>query len=524
MNLKNLALVVTLGLSIGLSAHAEKIKAIPKNRLVERVDVPVFDDPIMKDDFYQKIKNDTFKISNRDVAQAQVDNFSERDNFSESFRNLRNELIGGPRYANGQESGQSFPGVKSADDLDKLVQRYSGANSAAAFNLLDNDAKLIAIQLAALAPFKSFIYRAQTYFGQHTASRAAILTGLRMSAQTINIYFPTSNWKAGFSYVTEPMLNMGRSIESDSDLEAFIANELLPVVSENTKRMLSVASSDRAVWWDAKLYFTSSNFVSEKDRYFKLGVPELRLMMSAAYGSLAAVRSLAAYSLDGLSAATQETSQAFGIDVVSRLTPMDGITAKSRYEILKSHSQLFRLRSQSHMVNAYSDWQNSSKWAASAWGALKVSNNSINAQNILDASAVIPFARGINSTFLNIDRNLQNNGDFASAMVGGEVVKFNMREFFTHSPNLADLYPQKFEETTGRSKSKVLAGKNVTYRNYEFENATHWKLSAYQAYFPDLKADAANPALTKDISKQALVLSQSWGGWIVGLPLSNLLY
>lgn len=247
--------VFLLASSLVFVAQAASNKKTAKPKF-ERVQLEPFTDPIMDDKVYDAYLKDAKERSKRGVA---ADSFVETEAFSESYLNLRGEIIGGKKFQSKQEvSGQDFPGIGSPENLDVLIEKYAPVagmkdgrknfTDNPAFTALDDDAKLIALQLLSVRPFKSFVYRAQKYFGGHSALRASIVQGLRMNAQTINVFLPTDQWKAGFKYVTEPMTGMADSILKDDDLEGFIANELLPAVKYNTEKVSEIVRKRKPMW------------------------------------------------------------------------------------------------------------------------------------------------------------------------------------------------------------------------------------------------------------------------------------
>jgi hypothetical protein len=493
---------------------------------VDRGLIENFPSSILDDNVYNQMIKEAEGRAKRTTATA--DSFDE-SRLSDEYRNLRSEIIGGKEYLNGKETGKTIAGVTTADQLSALVDKYDKDD---VIYGLPRDAQLMAIQLVSIKPFKGFIYRAQKYFGKHSAIRTMIVSSLRLTAQGINVFLPTEQWTAGFAYVTEPFADMGRPINSDADLEYFIAKTLFESVTKNTKRIELWAKNIEPIYWDNKVYFSKAKFLSEKDRYLRLGVAEQHAIASASWATLASISSLSAYSLQGLADSVKDISKHFGIDssAVANVFgdgPM-GVSSKERFAILKNYPNLFVKVSQPHMVYAFGAWRSSARWARSAWIELKNSAGKIETsqtqiQNVIDPNGVMPFSRIVMDSLNNMDLLLDGKKVEAGiALVQGEAVEVDLYKFFHESPDMSELYPVAFDDSH-INKKKVINNKKVEFRNYLSGTPTAWNYEVYKRYFPDaMPSDKKDQ--TKDVTKFARVLSQTWGGWIVGLPLSALVF
>ncbi len=61
---------------------------------------------------------------------------------------------------------------------------------------------------------------------------------------------------------------------------------------------------------------------------------------------------------------------------------------------------------------------------------------------------------------------------------------------------------------------RSIAGETVEFRNYHRGAAKSWSIPVYQTYFPDVSSN-------DDLKLANRVLSQTWGGWVLGGPLAG---
>ena len=518
-------------------ANAEPKKA-PKAAKVQVDPNFEFNLEIMNDEFYQKTYGEAVKKGNRKFSQSVMDVPAIEATFSEDFMQLRAELIGGKLSAQGRQD--AVGGVKTPEELETLIKKYSDS---ANYNALSPQAKMVAIQLKALAPYKSFFYRAQAYFGKGTAIRSMIVTLLRNSSTAIQTFFPvngtvaTNQWEVVFDYMTQPMSGMGPAISTDEDLHNFV----LQIISANAQlinEMVAIYKSTDQIWWDNKLYMSFANFTSEKDRYIKLGKPEMETILAGTLSGYSGLTATAAYSFTGLSDSIRETGKFFGIEETRNILTSDrndkvmGLKASKRFETLRKFPQLFVLlpNGEKMMAASYNSLVGSVRYAKIAWQGMKALEGKDRQDFLFDPRAVLPFNRIAGTNFDTVEALISDKGA-RSTMIQGELVKVNISEFYKNPPRaLSSLYPVAFK---GGSETlpKTVDGKALTFRNYKQGSPVAWSANAYKKYFPELKKSSCPTDIvgmveecTTDVSAYARNLSQTWGGAGFGAIISGMVF
>ena len=493
---------------------------------------------IMNEEYYKKTYGEAVKKGSRKVSQSVMDVPAIEATFSPDFLALRNELIGG--NVTTQSTANTALGARTPEELDAIIKKYSDS---ATYNALSPQAKMVAIQLKALAPYKSFFYRAQAYFKQGTAIRSMIVTMLRNSSTAIQTFFPvngtvaTNQWEVVFDYMTQPMSGMGPAITTDEDLHNFVL-QIINVNSKLIDEMVAIYKSTDQIWWDNKLYMSFANFTSEKDRYIKLGKPEMQSILAGTLSVFSGLTATAAYSFTGLSASIRETGKFFGIEETRNILSREendkvmGLKASKRFETLRKYPKLFLLlpNGEKMMSASYSSLVGSVRYAKISWEGMKALEGKDRQDFLFDPRAVLPFNRVLGTSFDTIEALISDKGA-RSTMIQGELVKVNISEFYKNPPRaLSSLYPVAFK---GGSETlpKTVDGKQLQFRNYKQGSPVAWSATVYERYFPDLKKSAC-PAgtvgmveeCTTDVSNYARILSQTWGGAGFGAIISGMVF
>lgn len=493
---------------------------------------------IMNDEFYEKTYGEAVKKGNRKVSQSVMDIPAIEATFSEDFMQLRAELIGGKSTT--QAGQNSVSGVKTPEELDSIIKKYSDFTT---YNALSPQAKMVAIQLKALAPYKSFFYRAQAYFGKGTAIRSMIVTMLRNSSTAIQTFFPvngtvaTNHWEVVFDYMTQPMSGMGPAITTDEDLHNFVL-QIITANAQLINEMVVIYKSTDQIWWDNKLYMSFANFTSEKDRYIKLGKPEMESILAGTLAGYSGLTATAAYSFTGLSDSIRETGKFFGIEETRNLLTSErndkvmGLKASKRFETLRKFPKLFVLlpNGEKLMSVSYTALVGSVRYAKISWQGMKAIEGKDRQDFLFDPRAVLPFNRVLGTSFDTIESLISDKGA-RSTMIQGELVKVNISEFYKNPPrSLSSLYPVAFKSGS-ETLPKTVDGKRLEFRNYKQGSPVAWSADAYAKYFPELKKSSCPTdtitsvnECTTDVSVYARILSQTWGGAGFGAIISGMVF
>ena len=454
---------------------------------------------------------------NRKPAQSENDNVNYPTAFSDSFKNLSAKIMGGRPWKDNKEmsSAPAFPGIHSAYDMDKLLVELEQG-----YNGMGPDAKFVGAQLLALKPWRGFVYRVRPLFENNSQfTHAYVITLMRMLMAGTNTYLPTKEWKAAFDYITQPYPGADKQlITTEAELYDFVKGPVLDTMKTLAVRMENL-NFTTPVYFDNKLFYSEANFASNSDRYTRLGEAERQAYLSGVLMGLAGVNYSIAYNWKGLMKTIDNFVVVYGINSSINV---DRMTAERRTGALKSESQLFTLRkdkngnqlpeNKEHTQLAKKYYVEGVRNAKLAWAQLKKDSNNVAAQaNLFDPRAYVPFTRVIDATFTNVE-NLTNDRGIASAMVTGEVVNINFNKFFDDPPeDMKAFLPTNFKPSSPKELTEPVSG--LKYRNYDAGNPDGWNIRVYNKYFPSINNNA-------DVRSTARILSQSWGGWVIGFPFS----
>lgn len=524
---------------IGLTAHAAKA---PVEYEEDKMSAPPPFTSNYSTEVFKKLVKKMQAKGDRAVAEenqggAQVDDIDEKTAVSQQFRDIRDAFIGNEERS---KTDKKYKGASKSEEINALLEELDKNFKANKYT--EPDAQLLAAQLLILKPMRGIIYRGRHIFdtseGQAKLSRMGAIIALRTTASGLDVYLPTEQWKAGFDYAIAPFYapkaarvdctmdsswNDHCEMDSGSKFERWLRVEVLPrVLALNA---VLVGLEGKTVYADNQIYYGKANFVSSKDRLVKLGEAERLAMLAGTQATLSALYGVSAFSLDGLFKAIDDVGELYGF---AAFFNADQATAKKRFEKIAAHRNLFRFkRAESSVAKAYLNYSYESLKAAMknaylSWQFLENHQNEKEYyNNLLDPRIVAPFNRVLTTGFNNglasvgIDKNFNevSTGEVVSAVVQGEKVTVKLKEFFTNPPeSLQNFRPVAFDEDS-TPKSKTIGGETVNYRNYYYGRPTGWDYSIYNKYFPGVKS-------ADDVKRTARVLSQSWGGFLLGLPLS----
>lgn len=540
-----LATMVALSISATQSLAAKKVKYLEVPSAAEYVSTTEDTSEILKDEYYNSLiktkKSAKRAISQESTTQKGVIDLPAIDaTFSADFVELRKKLIGVENIDNKQV--QASTGVRTPEELDAIITHYSKPE---VYNNLSPQAKMVAIQLRSLTPYKSFFYRAQKYLGSGTALRSAVVTMLRNSSTGIQTFFPvngtstTNHWNVIFQYITEPMSGMQAPINTDNDLQKFVYGLIVntrPLITD----MEAIYRKVDSVYWDNRLYMSFANFTSEKDRYVKLGKPEMESILAGATAGFSGLLATGAYSFIGLSDATRVTSAFFGMEQLSNqfnFVPKNkdnvmGLKSSERFQILRQYPQLFvRVPGGERLMEeSYTNLLKSVRYSRVSWESMKALDGRDRQDFLFDPRAVVPFNRIIGSNF-EVLEDVLSGKEAKSTTIQGEVVKMNLKAFYMDSPkSMTVFYPVAFRAGTEKSK-KSINGQLIEYRNYQVGSPVAWSATEYKKYFPDMKT-AACPTntvvsvqeCTTEVAPYARILSQTWGAAGFGAVLAGMVF
>ena len=519
-----------------------------KKIAVKKVQNPLFADAAS----FQTAMNDA-KKNGRQVAEAQTDVTASaiEATFSPQYKDMIKEILG---------DGDKAKGLTTKDGLNDLVIKYSDDKTYAA--LKSSDAKFLALQIRALAPWKSFIFRARGYIRKNSVTRTMIVSALRGQISSITEFYPsdaknkTNYWEIVFKYVTEPVADMGPPIGTDVEFYNFLTS-LTRTADSELLLFRDVAFKQESFWFDTKIYAPFMNYINEKDRYVKLGYLEQLAMYSALSLNLSGLYSTTSYSLDGLEAATRMNSQLFGVDLGDAFNELgvEGMSSENKFYVLgEKNPKLFEavFDTPSRMSNAYMYLEAAVQAAQVVYEGLK--QRPARDQQLFDSRFVAPLMRGADNSIRNIgslipfkgfdatkyevesskEENTQfkvdlKNKSVRSFISSGDVIEVNIKNFYMDPPkHLKELYPQEWrtEKAYGEEEESYVQawGESTVLRNYKYGMAAEWNLKPYKKIFPKIKAMETNESRTTEVGKYARVLSQTWGTGLFAVPLSFFIF
>jgi hypothetical protein len=486
--------------------------------------------------------------------------------FSADYLNLQSKLIGGFNYStdeNGNtKAGDAVEGVKTVAELEVLV---NNANNPDIYNKLKPDAKFIAAALGSTAPTRGLAYRARPLFDRSNLVHAVAITALRGVNTGINVFAPTNQWKVGFNYFTypvgrtysnlterqlvmkpqDPSLRLNTFIETEEETWAYINYEVLPALDTYASRIRSLIDEvgDKPIFVDARLAkSTGSGFTEAQDQFYRIGKPELYLILSNLLYNRSSLKSALAYRWTGLFDVIERMAKVYGFNAM--FNPAYATAQKRNEAITKGNGQFLTLRDKSNgkelMEDSYKDLKESVKLGFLAWTSTMKSAESFSPATInpiLDPRVVQPYQRAINRSFYNLysATGLLDGSDrtekIVSAVNESGVVNFKLYDFYhgdTIPKNLKDFFPTNYQggedefsasntsdpELNGLIKNaQKNAVKKFNVRNYLKGSPSEWNIGFYKNYFPDVNDN-------QGVINAAQVLSEAWGGWIIGLPLN----
>ena len=523
-------------LTIGLVTAFMCVPALAANKSAPAVDYQLEEPPAFTTSYTDKEWAENVakakEYANRKVAS--MDFVDESTVLSEQYRNIRNSLIGGPLYQGGK-AVKTAPEAKASEDITNLLTELEKNFNAGAYT--EPDAQMLAAQLLMLKPFRGLIHRGRNIFeAQGTAhgAHAVAVTALRVVAGGIEVYLPTPQWKAGFAYAVEPINVMQPAtctkvggwssqcdITNDATFQLWTRSELLPqlLILNNTLAKLNFI---KPVYWDNQILNGKANFTSSKDRLIRLGEAERLLMLSGVQAAISSLYGINAFHFDGFFKSFDSIGAVYGFQV---MFDAGRATAEGRFAAIRKYPNLFRYRKETptesahYMAMSYSALIQSLKNSNLAYKELDGKESDPNLQqNLIDPRLVAPFSRILNAGFSNaFVISGMNSGDVMSAVVNGEKVTVDLKAFYTNPPDsLQDFMPVGFEGGSDWN-TKVVNGKPVKYRNYLKGRPIAWNYPVFARYFPGVGGQA-------DVERTARVLSQSWGGFLLGLPLSMVMF
>lgn len=545
MNAKNLFLMLTCMLTtlICIAKPVKPTKTVAAKQSPNYAGPTPTNYSFMTDDFYEK---EIIRVKKEAASRkmANTDRVDYATAFSDDFKNLSSEIMGGSVWKDNKETSEVLKGIRQQENnpldsqLAVIVDKY---NQDANYKNLSVQSKWVAAQLAALKPWRGFLTRARPLIEKSGAPfvHTFLISWLRSVNAGINAFVPTPQWKAGFDYVVKPFVGMPADIETERQLYNFVQEELLPALyvlsgrlnhlvytytDEGTPNERRVQNNEfKPFYFDNKLVYSTSKIVDEQDRYVILDRAELLSALSGVNLTISALQGSLAYDWTELLPTIHSIGAVYGFNTYIPFINHDKMTAKFRINKIKDSTGLFKLiPAQPGLPEGGSTWTKVSyTWFKEgvrngrlAWHSLKASKNeNRDRYPIMDPRSLTPFARIIDTSFENIEALIKGEG-VKSSLVDGEEIQVNFKLLFDNPPaDLKSFLAVDFEGGESFNRDPLTKRK---YRNYMMGNPKSWNAATYQKYFPGITQE--------NIPKAARILSQTWGSNIIGAALYPVLF
>lgn len=415
--------------------------------------------------------------------------------------------------------------VQAIDDLLKeLKDGYP--------NYRSSEMKLLASQLIPLRAWKGFVFRFRPLAEKANIIHSVLLTSVMSFAATMRFYFPTEQNEALFAYVTEPYEKAVQFKEAE-DLQEWIENTLYPITQFSAQQVKDLPVGQPVVW-DGKIFNKEATFEGV-DRYALFGEAEKSAALAGYNQGMAWMTSFLAYKVKNLIPMTKKVGNLYGMDGFPFFGPVTGVPIEERVDVIKSYPEVFSLRDNNGAIKwlglSLDHMREGMVYAKEAWRTIRDGGES--EVNMINPIAIQGFRRGINSNIPELEKMLAGPTVLVSR-VNGKKIQVNIPVLFTTPRSLQAFLPKKpFTKDSTYYRSLFLRDRRgqqweeerVMFRDYFAGRAENWEISAYADWVMieevvNGKAKWVPVKKGKDIQTLQQVLSQSWGGNLVAMPLA----
>ncbi len=443
-----------------------------------------------------------------------------------------------------QELNKAILAVKTHVELAELIEEYEEK-----YDSLSTQAKWVAAQLVSLKPLRGMITRVRGLIEKSENGafvHSQLVAMLRATNAGINSFNPDGQWKAGFDYTVIPYFIDKKNkvvvpnIKTEKELFLYVKNELTPALQLYSDRIekLAILAESEPFYFDNKLLFNSQmNIIDDQDRFVAIDKGVAKSLSASIKLSLSATKYSLAYSWKGLLRAISSIAGSYGFHAVLdnegamiAKKRIERITKKSKFKDLYKRRDLISDVSKdeilSYTKSAYDDLDCALDYSKQAWEFIKASDSKQEFQSfpLFDVRSFMPFNRIIGNGFDNLD-DLMDGQKVSSTIIQGETVQVKFKDLFESPPSdfknflATGFNVPNVRKILSKSDDKELKDPITGrfYRNYDYGNPNAWNYSFYTKYFPDAKDE-------KGVRNSARILSQIWGGTIMGATLSSVLF
>jgi len=537
--------------TVGLFASSLSYAAKLEEKEIALDAPPAFTHSYTAEQFEETLKN-LKELAKRKPAETQLDHIDEKTALTAQYRHIRDLFLAAKEADSDDPKKRPGTLIGLLETLDQEVKEGK---------FTEPDAQLLAAQLLLLKPMRGFVYRARNIFEangrDNKFSHAAAVTLLRTTAQGIEVYLPTDQWRAGFRFAVEPYY-VGDNVAAQKTCEtnwtdtcdvsngprfqAWLQAEVLPRLNhlEDVLSSFSLKDNNKYVYADNQILYGLGNYTSDRDRLLRFGEGERLGMLAATEATISTIYGGNAFTLRHYFDAWDKVAINYGFTAAFSASRS---TSETRYNAIRNnYPELFTLKGKDNrdaraatiknfLTPAYESLKTSLQNAYLGWAYIDARGNVPDQfDNFIDPRAVVPFHRlfdtGFNNAFgaVGIDKDKKEvaSGKVWSAMVRNEKVVVNLKAFYTDPPNsLQEFMPLPSEkggfEGGEEMLNKTVNGVVVKYRNYYKGRPIAWDYKKFTKYFPEVNS-------SKDVERTSRVLAQSWGGFVLGLPMSFVMF
>ncbi len=382
---------------------------------------------------------------------------------------------------------------------------------------------------------------------------------------------PKERSELNYSKIQDVKYRGVSTFSTEADIQNWLEAEVYSRLVIATTTISQIDLTSESIVWDNRIITGSATYAEGIDRFRKLGQAEKHAVLSNLYGNMANIKIFCSYSQTRALELVSELGFLYGIEQFDRFVPgkdfrgdkfVKGASAWERTRQVNSFIEkqisyregnngpvIYTLlaKGQENMKAAYLNALFSTEMANRSWAEIKARN--VDDETFAFNGGIFrPFIRTGdksieqmtsvlrgNLKFTKIEEFVKSNMDAEKiennfipihSLVSGETVYVNAVKFFYSPPKnlryFMPIFPTRMEEKTLTSSALDEKGNPVQYRDYSFGTANNWNTEYINTYFR--VGTKADPIKTGDDVKRLLrVTNQSWGGLMIGMPLTSIM-
>ncbi|MBN8536483.1 MAG: hypothetical protein J0M15_05485 [Deltaproteobacteria bacterium] len=442
-----------------------------------------------------------------------------------------------------------FLKIKSGDDLIHFINQQDEQYD----KYKNDDVRYAVANICLLRPFQGIVWRLIKILDKSKALHSFVLTLAKRMASGVSVYLPTNQWEAGFQYVSQPYIiknydskrknwnkeKLLTQFNTEEEIQVFFANTVLSELRVAIERISNLNFSQRLMLFDNQLIYGKKSFemhTIETDRYRQIGELERITLLASLHLAVSRISAMRMYSVTNGLSVSKSLGNLYGWDgfsvfdtsTESNQSEVSGVTAKNIFDVYAKYPNFGKLLrdAETWADSSFQNLKRAEFYITNAWSIVKKRPQS---EAWLFNTAILSSNQRIN------DERLRNFQKLASGKeeeiydhTYNEKVLVNYSQLFKKPlvENLREFLATKYENNNSKrtewlEKELTVDGKKIKtrYRNFFNGRGEEWKYDVYERFFPSIK-NLNNPVDKKnELKRSARVLSQSWGTWLISVPL-----